>query len=523
MSFTLLQAGSSLQMMDDSGNLTTLTLPTGVTLRTDVLPRWELFANYVILVNTPEPFSLSIDGDGTVRPFNPPPPTSAPVVSQGDAAGSLTGTYTVRYTFLIKDAAGNIIAESEMSPISNSVAITSANLKVASLETSPYTISARRVYRTTTGGSTYFPWIEVEGNTITEVEDDLSDAGLSLVAAPDLGNPPRFTSIKEWKGLLWGVGDTAPDELVFSLPDAYWTFTADSAFTVSGSGRDNFGIRSLMPRRESLGVGRRDQIWQVVGDSSDDFRLIKLSENTGIESGDSVATYRDIVFWLWKDGVYQWDSEGIRNICDGQVKSWFTSGDYFNRDLFTRAFAVFDPVRLKYRLYLAATGTVVINRWVEYDLQTKTWWGPHKTDAFSPTSAFLRSDAADKVTAIAGSSDGFVWEEQSTATDNTATGIAFDVQTRFFDGGIADMEKFWGQLSILGKVQSGGTLTITPKVGYLNASAQTAISHSMSTGRQRLRRLGVGKLAQLGFTHSAAGEPVEIYGLELPYHFIGRR
>ncbi len=522
MSFTVIQAGSSLQLMDNDGALTTLTLPTGVTLRTDVLPRWELYGNYAILVNTPSPFPLTIDGRGTVRPLNPPPPTSAPVISDG-SAGSLSGTYTVKYTFIIKDAAGTLIAESDFSPTSNSHTIVSKNLKVASLETSPYQISARRIYRTTTNGTTYFPWLDVEGNTITEVQDDLADAGLSLVAAPTLGNPPRLVLLKEWRNLLWGVGDNAPDELLFSDAGAFFTFPADNALTVSGTGRDPFGIRCLMPRKEALGIGRRDQIWTVVGETSDDFRLIKLSENTGIESGDSVATYRDTVWWLWKDGVYQWDNDGIRNICEGKTKNWFTTDDYFNRDMFPFAFGVFDPINLKYRVYLAATGSTELDRWVEYDVGTQTWWGPHKTGEFDPTSAFIISDASDKIQAVVGSSNGYVWNDQTTATDGTSTGIAFDVQTRFFDAKASDMEKYWGELSVLGKVQAGGTLTITPKVGYLDASAQTAISHSMSLGRQRLRRLGVGKLAQLGFTHSTAGEPVELYGIEIPNHIVGRR
>lgn len=521
MSFTIIQAGEDLQMMDSDGELETLTLPTGVTLRTDVLPRWEIYGNYALLVNTPS-IPLTIDGTGTVRPLNPPPPTSAPVLSDG-SAGSLSGTYFVRYTFIVKDAAGTVIAESDFSPQSNTHTIASKNLKVASLETSPYNVSARRIYRTTTNGTTLFPWIEVEGNTITEVQDDLADAGLSLVAAPTLGNPPRLTLLKEWRNLLWGVGDAAPDELLFSLPDAFYTFPAENAFTVSGTGRDAFGIRALMPRQEVLGIGRRDQIWSVAGESSDDFRLIKLSENTGIESADSVATYRDNVFWLWKDGVYLWNNEGIKNIAEGKVKNWFTSDDYFNRSMFPFAFGVFDPLRLVYRLYLAAAGGTTINRWVEYDLLTGAWWGPHRTSAFSPTSAFILADDADKIKAVVGSSEAYVWEDQTTATDDTATGIAFDVQTRFYDAEMSDMEKYWGELSILGKNQSGGTLTITPKVGYLNASAQTPISHTMSTGRQRLRRLGVGKLAQLGFTHSTADEPVELYGIEIPYHVVGRR
>lgn len=522
MSFSIIQAGSSLQFVEPDGTLTTLSLPTGVTLRTDVPPRWEIYNNFVILVNTPST-PLAIDSTGLVREFVPKAPRTAPVLSAG-GTGGLTGTYAgVKFSFIVKDTAGNLIAESDLSPASNSVAIVSKNLKAASIDTSSEHITARRLYRPTTSGAVLFQWLDLEGNTITAVEDDLADAGLQLLAAPTLGNPPRLILVKEWRNLLWGVGDTALDTLRFSQPDAFWSWPSTNSIQVSGTGRDAFGVRALMPRREALGVGRRDQIWQVTGETSDDFRLVKLSENTGVESNESVVVYRDTVFWLWKDGVYQWDGEGLRNISDAAVSSWFNTDSYFNQDMFAFSFAVFDPVRFKYRLFLAAAGSTSIDRWVEYDVPSKTWWGPHKTAAFSPTSAFVLADADDKTSAVTGSSSDFIWEEQSTATDNTSTGIAIDVDTRFYDADLADLEKVWGEISVVGKVQDAGTLTITPTVGYLDSTTGTTISYDMTKGRQRLRRLGQGKLMQLNFTHSTAGEPVELYGFQLPFSVVGRR
>lgn len=522
MPVTLIQSANTLQFMDEDGNLTDLTLPTNATLRTDTFPRWQAFAGQIILVNTPN-FPLAINSDGLVRAFVPKAPKTAPVLSAG-GSGTLSGTYAgVRYTFIVKNASGELIAESDFSPPSNSVTIANKQLKASGVDTSDDYITARRLYRPTTDGTTLFPWLDIEGNTVTEVQDDLSDAGLQLLAAPTLGNPPNLYLIKEWRGLLWGVGTTDPDTLRFTLADAYWSWPATNSIPVSGTGRDAFGVISIVPRREALAVGRRDQIWQVTGTSSDDFRLIKLAENTGIESNESVVVYRDTAFWLWKDGVYQWDGEGIKNISDPKVSSWFNTDSYFNRDMYPFSFAVFDNNRLKYRLFLAAAGTTTVNRWVEYDLTTKTWWGPHKTDAFTPTCSFVRADEADKERPVWGSSSGFVWQEQSTATDSIDTGIAIDFDTRYFDMDASDLEKYWGEMSMFGKVQSAGTISITPKTGYLNATAQTPISYDMTKGRQRLRRLGVGKLMQLNFQHSTAGEPVELYGFQLPFNVVGRR
>ena len=129
MAFTVIQAGTSLQLVDTNGALTTLTLPTGVTLSSKVPPRFAVFGRYVVMVNsTSRP--ITIDGAGTVRVLCPLPPGTAPVTSSL-AGGALTGTYLVKQTFVVLDSTLNIIAESELGPVSNSTTVSSAYLKAA--------------------------------------------------------------------------------------------------------------------------------------------------------------------------------------------------------------------------------------------------------------------------------------------------------------------------------------------------------------------------------------------------------
>lgn len=524
--------------MDTSGNLSTLTIPSNYTLRQDVPARFQAFSNLAVLVNTPN-VPLTVDATGTVRPLTPAAPAIALTAAAG-TSGGLTGTYGgLRYTYLIKDAIGNTLAESDFSPPSNTVTITSSKLEVTGVLPSPESaVNARRIYRPTSNGAVLFPWFDIDGNIVTTAQDDTPDASLSIVAAPTNGTPPRLTLVKEWRNILWGVGVTQPDTLFFTQAGLMWSWPAANSIVIPGTGSDQFGIRALMPRREALGVARRDIIWQITGTDSTNFTSVKLAENLGVESNESVATYRDTVWWLWKDGVYQWDDNGIKNISDlGGVKSWFTTGNTFNQNMFQFSFAVFDPVRLKYRLFLAGAGSTVIDHWIEYDIEAQTWWGPHLTNAFSPTCALPLADSSDKVTAVAGSSSGYIWQEQSAPFDDTNVGIPVSVDTKFFSGDVSsvsqfqgqviamsDFEKYWGELVVVGKVQSqGGTLVITPRTGYLDAEPQDVIPYDMSQGRQRLRRIGNGKLMQLNFSHSAAGESVELYGFELPYSIIGRR
>ncbi|MBU2051419.1 MAG: hypothetical protein KKH61_20920 [Gammaproteobacteria bacterium] len=524
MSSTLIQAGTDLYLVDEVGVLTgPLTLPTNITLRDDIPPRFVAYANQVVLVNTPSQ-PIVVTSTGTTRLLCPRPPRTAPVLSSA-AGGSLAGTYNdARYTYITKDSSGRIVSESDYSPASNSITLTGAYLNAANLDLSSDDISARRMYRPTNGGAVLFQWLDVNGNTVTSVQDDLADAGLSLVSSPtELGTPPDLTLIAEFRNRLWGVDRIHIDDLRHSGVDRVYAWPADNVFPIPSIGSDAVGIKALMPRRESLGIGRQNQLLMLTGEDDTNFRVAKLSQNLGVISQESVAIYRDVAYFLWEDGVYQWGDDGIFCLSDGRVRSWFTTDDTFDRGSFQYAFGHIDPIRLKYRLFLYdADGAVW---WIEYDLVNKTWWGPHKTSAFTPSSVFncLDSDMVQRPTI--GGVAGYIYREQDTRTDGTATAIAFDVTTKRFAGDEPDLNKYWGETSVVGKAQSvSSTMNIAISVGELNATTTQTLQWDMTMNRQRLARAGTGKHLQMEFTNSEVGKDVELYGVEInPIHVLGRR
>ena len=170
-----------------------------------------------------------------------------------------------------------------------------------------------------------------------------------------------------------------------------------------------------------------------------------------------------------------------------------------------------------------------ILHFVEFDLNERTWDGPHRIDAFTATSAFLRMVNNVPVPTVGGG-DGGIYDQgpRPTAADVAISGVPFgidfDVDTKHYPGSSPDREQYFGSLSLLGAVQAAGTVTVTPRVGYLDAPAQPPIAYDMRRGRQRLRRLGFGKLAQLNLKHTAVNEPVAIFGMEIDdVHEGGRR
>ena len=529
MPYYIVQNGTNLSLVVPAGTATTLVLPTGVTLSDDIPPRFAIWRREVVMVNSPsEP--IAIDKEGDVRILTPFAPSTAPVAAVG-AAGALTGAYQVKVSYYIKDEFGTLLAESALSPASNSVTLTADVLSVTSIPISAQDVSGRRLYRTTAGGSTFFPWIDVDGNVVTSAQSDLTDAALQLVAAPtNLGMGPDLSLVAEWRGRLWGADKDNVDSLRRTGADTSYAWDPDFEFEVPPIGKDRRGITALIRRRDELGVAKWDSFHMVTGNTDDTFTLVQVAEGIGCVSNESVQVIEDEAFFLGAPyGVYRWSDGGIRNISDEKVKAWFATDTYFNRARFEYATSNFDPVYKIYSLHLSAAGSSANDRWIYYDIVADQWYGPHKTGAFTPTASNLLTTSEDKPMPTIGSSDGFLWKNQETRTDGTATAIDMDVDTAFFSGAppAPDIEKAFLELAVISKVQSSGLpkiLTITPKVGGLDASAGTAIEHDMTLGRERLPRLGApGRFAQLNFRQNVANVDVVLYGFEIPYHELGRR
>lgn len=526
MPFSVVAAGSSLQLIYTDGTIATVTLPAGITINPLRRSRFTILGRNVIVVNGPTK-PIWIDPDGVCRPCSIPTPTRAPVVAAG-AADTLSGTFRVAFSNVIKTDLGLDLMESDRSPASAPVTTANQAIAVSAIQTSGETlVNCRRVYRTSTGPSEdYYEWFDLDDNTTTAYEDGASDASLSLLPAPDdLGQTPaRLTLIQEWKGRLWGVSPTDPDSALFSSDGKFYAWPVTNNLPVRPVGADRFGVVGIVPRRDELAFGKRDIIWKVIGDDEDSFRLVKLVEGKGILGADTINVNRDVARWLSDDGVYEWDSAGVRCITDDDVKGWFTTDDYFNRATFPQAFSRYNPLKHAYELFLSAVGSTVFDRWISYDIARKKWLGPHKTDAFTPSGAGVVLDSSELALPVVGGTDGYLYKiTPGTFRDGAATAIALDVMTTFHTGNAPDIEHFWGLMSVLTRKLAAGTLTITGYVGGTDAAAGTAFAHLLTTGRQKLRRLGHGRLMKLRFQNSEVNQETEIYGYELPYHELGRR
>ena len=535
----LTQGGSSLYYMDMSaGTTSTLTLPTGVTLSTTRKPRFAILNQWTVMVNSPSQ-NLAIDPEGTVRVMVPRAPATPPTLAAGSGTG-LTGAYKYRDSFVVLNSDGELLMESPLGPISQTITAANTDIALSDIDLSLDTISARRIYRTLAGGSdTFYHIADIDGNTNQAYLDANTDSKVKLLPVMPgiLVTPPgtlpgiRFKNIVEWKSRLWAVADdpTLIDTVFASETNKVYAWP--NQLTAYPTGMDSQGIVVFAKRRNQLGLLKRSGVWQISGSAGStgiSFSNASISQVSvgrgGCVAPDSVVTINDSVYYLGIDGVYRWDDNGVQNITNASVSPWFQTDDYFQRSRFPNAFAKYNELRDQYELHLANVGDTTENRWVALNVKTGGWYGPHLTSAFTPSHAHNCLDEDGLPLCLVGGTDGVVYKaNQTTFRDGSATAIAMDVYGPWHSIDAPDIEHFWGELAMLSKVESAGTLTVTPTVGWLNSSAGTAISHDLTLGRERLRRLGSGKIMRLRFQQSTVNQGGSIFGYEVPVFEYGRR
>jgi hypothetical protein len=524
MSFTLVQSGTTLYAVNTDGGFVALTLPSGITLSSQLVPRFARFKRYAILVNTPTR-PILIAPDGTTYPLTLVPPPNALVLSNTNG-GTLSGTYRAFYTFRILDTNGNVVTESALSDESNEFTVTTDFLNASSVAISTESITDRQLYRNATSGTEFFPWITLDGNVNTSLNDDTPDASLGTIAldVDTLGSAPDLTLIAEFGGRVWGVDRTDKDNLRWTEAGKAYAWGALNTLPIPHVGQDDYGIMALAARRNALGVFRVNGLYAVTGSTLANIKPTTIKEGLGTTSQETVWIYNDAVYFLARTGVYRWDDNGVVCVSDtGNVRSWFTGDKTFNRAMFYRSFAVLDEKRGFYHLFLASTGQFTIDRWVTLDLNTGRWFGPHKTDAFVPTSAFLVRGSDGFPYSMVGSSQGIISVESEAKNDWDAVSIDMKTLGREHDGGLPNVEKVFLRPSILGDA-APGICKVVPYVGDPDNIARTpAMDWHMSLGRERLSPCGFGTRCQIAFEHNVINEDVKIHGYEIPWVIRGTR
>ncbi len=543
----LVQSGTSLYFVNPTTLTATLiTLPAGITLYGSGTPcRAAVFGGVTtaqpqIIVVNGGTHDFWIDWTGTARLLQVSSPIVAPTLSAGAGTG-LTGTYIVAATFKVKDANGTTIFETGLGPSSAGFAVVNTTILLNNIPSSADgVVNARGLYRTLTGGTTLYPWFDLDDNTTLSDDRGGSDALLSLLptTASTYGAPPDLKLCVQWKDRLWGVPRILVDHLRWTEERVFYGWSATNEVLIPPTNTDSTGVTALIPRRDQLGVARRNRLYQITGESNDTFSRNQVTPNIGCLSQESVVVIRDVAYWLGEFGVVEWTSESIMYVSEAQVDAWFTSDKYFNRSLFSIAQGRYNPDIDAYELLLAGLDSDVLNMWVAFDLKRRCWLGPNVTDlplaccgSDSEMHGYLR-DADLLPIAVFGGSTGNIYKRDDVADDDNNP-VRMDVILPVLGSFAPELEKTWLDPTLHSRVEPEGpgenTVTVTSSVGSLDEDGlvddtDPVISEAdLTQDYQRLDRPGTGRYVSFRFQHAAQGERVRIEGLEVPYTVIGRR
>jgi hypothetical protein len=526
MPYYLVHAGSVLQKIASDGTVSDVTLPNGVTIDSTIPARFTLLNKTLLVGNAPSR-TLLFDGGLEAHLAGLTPPAVKPTTA--GTTGGLIGAYVCAFSYAIKDAAGNVIVESDLSPISTSITLATQGLAISVIALSDDTqVTTRRIYRTASGGDTLYWAADIDDNISTTYTSDEADAALGTesVANLGLGACPGSTSADKlkimttWKDRVWGASDLEPDNLRYSGSRMPYAWSGFNMIPIPQVGEDLVGINGFLPRRDELGVLKLNRLCKVVGSTPDDFQLIVVQEGVGTIATDSAVIIRDVGYFLAHDGVYSWGPEGVQSISDAQVRPWFTTDLYFNRPNFSTAVGRYNWRTHSYELHLPVAGQSVLGAWVQYDIARQRWFGPHLTLGFVTTSGGQVSDDDGLIIPAVGSAAGYLWLQDNAEIMDGDFEIPFNVITQPSTVGAPDHHKLFHELSVINKNQGSGFIEIRPTV---DLDVQNSFLIPQDRDRTRCRRIGNGRLLSLQFIHDTLYEDCEIHGFELPFTVTGRR
>lgn len=529
----LVHTGTSLYRVTTAGVATAVTLPSGVTLSSTRAARFARLGNNIVISHAPSQNIVFDVDDNTTRKLNLTGPTGAPSATVG-AAGNLTGVYRWRYTYAIVDSDDNILAESEPSDASDPLTMTADQANLTLVNSSDSDVNAKIIYRTTNGGVEYFEATRTD-ETTTIVIDDKSDYDLALLPIwVNRDNPPGsdstdyFRLMTVYKNRIFASPNVDKDQIWYCDDRKITSWSQEQVFYAHPAGEDNEGVTAYMPRRNELIIAKRRRLLKLRGDGpasvpgSSPYILEPIISGIGCIAPLSAIVVRDECYFLAEDGFYKYNGT-LTNLSHTTVHPWFNTDDYFNRSRFDVAVAVYNAKYDTIELHLPSVGVELPNRWVSFDCETGAWYGSHKTDAFTPTTAAEVENTVGTTTPLLGASNGSLYLQNAATSNDDDIAIDFDVTFSPIHANMSEFVKVWRQPTVINKVESVGTLDIYMTAGTLETPVGPPQSVSLQQGRTRLSHPGVGQFLTVRLHQNTLNQPVTIYALYFPYILKGRR
>lgn len=450
-------------------------------------------------------------------------PTTAPSAAT-NGGGVLTGTYQWKVTFV------TATAESNGSPASNQLTLSSNQVLLSSIPTSPDPqVLRRRIYRTAAGGSTYLFVGQINDNTTTTFVDNTPDASLGATI-PTRNHPPeRGSLIEHFKHRLWIAGDpNNPRRLYFSefFEPESWPPTYYVDIPMVPGDR----ITAIKAMGDMLVIYGHNAPFLLIGETSFDFTVKRSLAQVGTDSAESVVTVENAHIYAGRMGVYAFDGAISRLLSDDI--------DPIIRDIsatdWTKAAGVYYEKKKQYRLAVRLPGMPGTANTHELilDLRYQQWT---KTDRGVQYYRTLTGPGESGTLFSASPTDGIFFEQDfgTTADGSTYTALW---KSKAYPLGMLDAIKWFRHVLLWAEPSTGLVLEVTldddpTKVFVFDLSASGSSGNSLYGlsqygsavyGGQKIVRTersypqtAVGRYIQFRLEHT--GAPTKVFSLETSY------
>lgn len=226
-------------------------------------------------------------GNGGVNPYKYngseftrhgiPVPSTAPTVATS-SAGVLNGVYSYKTVFV-----NSYSAFGNPTSASTGITVTSSRILVSDISVAPtsYGVSARRIYRTVTSGTTYYLLTTINDNSTTSYEDNTADSSLGAEAPSTNTVPSNYHIIKAFQERLFAVESTNPQYVVYTEIGAPFSFPLLNFIKISDG--DGEKIVSLSIQGNALIVTKEASIWAIYMPSTTpgDWQVVKINSKYG--------------------------------------------------------------------------------------------------------------------------------------------------------------------------------------------------------------------------------------------------
>jgi hypothetical protein len=207
-------------------------------------------------------------GNGNVTPYkyngtaftrHGVPQATMTVSANSNGAGVLTGDYQYKVTYVNSQS-----VEGDVSSALTTFAVAAKQIRLTSLPVAPqsFGVSARRIYRTVAGGTSFLRVTTVNDNTTTLYDDNTADGSLGLAAPTNKGEPPKYSCIVYHQNRLFMNDSDNPGLLWWTDLNEPYTVNLTTNFAAIGDQSSDL-ITGLAVFNNTLAVFCQKAVWLV--------------------------------------------------------------------------------------------------------------------------------------------------------------------------------------------------------------------------------------------------------------------